>query len=102
MIGRPPRSTLFPYTPLFRSSLTLNGGTIDGTGNVTITTAMSWTSGTMQGAGEKTTAELPTPCNIATHRLLVAKTLENHGTVGVSGANSWYFTSRGSVTHIAA
>src|SRR5258707_11617783 len=27
MIRRPPRSTLFPYTTLFRSSITMNGGT---------------------------------------------------------------------------
>src|SRR2546427_2383378 len=26
MIGRPPRSTLFPYTPLFRSAAGMGGG----------------------------------------------------------------------------
>src|SRR2546425_937929 len=29
MIRRPPRSTLFPYTTLFRSSLTLSGSQVD-------------------------------------------------------------------------
>src|SRR3712207_9464197 len=34
MIRRPPRSTLFPYTTLFRSSYTIKGN--DGTGNIDI------------------------------------------------------------------
>ena len=38
MIRRPPRSTLFPYTTLFRSDQALNGGIIqtelEGVGNV--------------------------------------------------------------------
>src|SRR5260370_14878353 len=36
MMRRPPRSTLFPYTPLFRSA---------------ITGVFNWTGGTMNGAG---------------------------------------------------
>src|SRR5260221_7477166 len=32
MIRRPPRSTLFPYTTLFRSNVTVNGD-LDATGN---------------------------------------------------------------------
>src|SRR5258707_1631188 len=35
MIRRPPRSTLFPYTTLFRSSATANAYT-NGSGNVTV------------------------------------------------------------------
>src|SRR3712207_7741328 len=31
MIRRPPRSTLFPYTTLFRSRLVASGGGMDGT-----------------------------------------------------------------------
>src|SRR3712207_8484879 len=31
MIRRPPRSTLFPYTTLFRSTSVINGGTTAGT-----------------------------------------------------------------------
>src|SRR5438876_8257496 len=34
MIRRPPRSTLFPYTTLFRSYVTDTGILIDATGNV--------------------------------------------------------------------
>src|SRR3712207_6970425 len=34
MIRRPPRSTLFPYTTLFRSTYTINLRTTDAAGNV--------------------------------------------------------------------
>src|SRR5256712_796370 len=37
MIRRPPRSTLFPYTSLFRSSLTATGSAVAGSTVVTIT-----------------------------------------------------------------
>src|SRR2546423_15416023 len=56
MIRRPPRSTLFPYTTLFRSSFTtqnleLTGGTITGAGALTATSVLIWTGGTMSGSG---------------------------------------------------
>src|SRR5688572_30878643 len=36
MIPRPPRSTLFPYTTLFRSTIAVNGR---GAGNITVSAA---------------------------------------------------------------
>src|SRR2546428_1155383 len=38
MIRRPPRSTLFPYTTLFRSLFFLSGGEIDQHGNLNLIT----------------------------------------------------------------
>src|SRR2546421_1500546 len=42
MIRRPPRSTLFPYTTLFRSG---------GSGTVTVSGTLNWTGGVMAGGG---------------------------------------------------
>src|SRR2546425_1942075 len=36
MIRRPPRSTLFPYTTLFRSTLNWTGGTMQGSGSTVV------------------------------------------------------------------
>src|SRR3712207_7655179 len=61
MIRRPPRSTLFPYTTLFRSlrtvgqvtleRLTLSGGSLGGSGRFDVTTAFEWTSGAIAMTG---------------------------------------------------
>src|ERR1022692_12345 len=64
MIGRPPRSTLFPYTTLFRSQL--NAGCV---------------AAVMIGAGarhqslrsEEHTSELQSPCNLVCRLLLEKK-----------------------------
>src|SRR3712207_8897991 len=41
MIRRPPRSTLFPYTTLFRSVLDASGNVFTGSINVTLTLAQT-------------------------------------------------------------
>src|SRR5258708_31261386 len=67
MIRRPPRSTLFPYTTLFRS-LTLNITVPDGVeataenGNVTLTGTVKY--GTERAAAEQAVAGLTGVCNI--------------------------------------
>src|SRR3989441_2273804 len=56
MIRRPPRSTLFPYTTLFRSKATLAGafGTPTGTVTFTFFTASSTCTGASVGSGTVT------------------------------------------------
>src|SRR2546426_4653853 len=88
MIRRPPRSTLFPYTTLFRSNLGAlsAGGNIDisttGANALTvsgaISTAAQTASATPSGSvrSEAHTSELQSPCNLAC-RLLLAKTTGN-------------------------
>src|SRR5256885_7737387 len=74
MIRRPPRSTLFPYTTLFRSTL-LTGAAIVGSGgglapgeaNVSLAGARS----------EEHTSELQSPCNLVCRLLLEKK--KTHG-----------------------
>src|ERR1039457_7296518 len=62
MIRRPPRSTLFPYTTLFRSSL--DGRTNAGDG---------WFRSHRDDRSEEHTSELQSPCNLVCRLLLEKK-----------------------------
>src|SRR5256885_7893936 len=67
MIRRPPRSTLFPYTTLFRSS----GGPIRRP-DLPIRTSAG-RSRRMYGRSEEHTSELQSPCNLVCRLLLEKK-----------------------------
>src|SRR2546426_6062989 len=77
MIRRPPRSTLFPYTTLFRSARSGPSST------TTTSSARSWppASGTpctswrprASGRSEEHTSELQSPCNLVCRLLLEKK-----------------------------
>src|SRR5256885_5189443 len=73
MIRRPPRSTLFPYTTLFRSMVldTMLGISICGT-----TSASSPCAGA--GRSEEHTSELQSPCNLVCRLLLEKKKRVGH------------------------
>src|SRR2546426_8456640 len=86
MIRRPPRSTLFPYTTLFRSQTTL--GAAPTSGNVTapvveVVTPGVKTEGAADSSGEAApsvftrseehTSELQSPCNLVCRLLLEKK-----------------------------
>src|SRR5256885_10104499 len=91
MIRRPPRSTLFPYTTLFRSFTWLNSGGSDAETELMIASrvaemnrrmptpsvVMKWEAqavdATMEDRSEEHTSELQSPCNIVC-RLLLEKT----------------------------
>src|SRR5256885_12742549 len=76
MIRRPPRSTLFPYTTLFRSARAVRGPRLRADGQ---SRASSLHGGARRGAGapdarsEEHTAELPSPCNIVCRLFLLKK-----------------------------
>src|SRR2546426_8612507 len=90
MIRRPPRSTLFPYTTLFRSPSGLHqvrmefaydGGGLAKGGTVTL-----FIDGVKVGEGrversEEHTSELQSPCNLVCRLLLEKK---NHPTAGAA------------------
>src|SRR5256885_3553387 len=78
MIRRPPRSTLFPYTTLFRSNafsywVFLFGGLL---------LNASWFAGPLFHAGversEEHTSELQSPCNLVCRLLLEKKKVLYH------------------------
>src|SRR5256885_12674172 len=69
MIRRPPRSTLFPYTTLFRSLQPLFGYLADQTMQRWILPA----SVVVAGRSEEHTSELQSPCNLVCRLLLEKK-----------------------------
>src|SRR2546426_5995915 len=81
MIRRPPRSTLFPYTTLFRSPSTR---TTDPTLRSRMSVAMlcagvSGAAVTTDSRSEEHTSELQSPCNLVC-RLLLEKKKKNKKT----------------------
>src|SRR2546429_6611830 len=89
MIRRPPRSTLFPYTTLFRSQLVdeaisaglttlLGGGTGPATGtNATTCTAGAWNIHRMlEARSEEHTSELQSRLHLVCRLLLGKKKLQ--------------------------
>src|ERR1039457_1325857 len=71
MIRRPPRSTLFPYTTLFRSLHLLIGGFELFVGG------LQFFVGGLQRS-EEHTSELQSPCNLVCRLLLDKKSREDH------------------------
>src|SRR5256885_10474091 len=89
MIRRPPRSTLFPYTTLFRSGVTVSTGRL----LCFVALVAKMKSGVANGAGlvgnvsgiknndgrsEEHTSELQSPCNLVCRLLLEKKTIAGH------------------------
>src|SRR2546423_6891069 len=68
MIRRPPRSTLFPYTTLFRSVVAARGFTND----EVLRLAASLDQGS-EHRSEEHTSELQSPCNLVCRLLLEKK-----------------------------
>src|SRR5260370_4023966 len=92
MIRRPPRSTLFPYTTLFRSSVTVTGAaagnysnttgnvtsTNGGTGNTASSSLTVAAPPTISKRSEEHTTELQSHLNLVCP-LIIPKTLEPTG-----------------------
>src|SRR5256885_6321020 len=80
MIRRPPRSTLFPYTTLFRSPrLSGLAGDIALKGceaGDTLSTKTPSRAGDATGRSEEHTSELQSPCNLVCRLLLEKKKKE--------------------------
>src|SRR5256885_10003640 len=75
MIRRPPRSTLFPYTTLFRSHAVRLGGVGTGAGNFFHRGGQTFR--VFDVRSEEHTSELQSPCNLVCRLLLVKKELEH-------------------------
>src|SRR5256885_12322762 len=80
MIRRPPRSTLFPYTTLFRSKLKTGSYAVPGElivkyrgagfGRVASTTSRDRVLKAFDARSEEHTSELQSPCNLVCRLLL--------------------------------
>src|SRR5256885_11045863 len=75
MIRRPPRSTLFPYTTLFRSFL---GRCVNAPGNWPQKVSSSARSSRARIRSEEHTSELQSPCNLVCRLLLEKKNKAFH------------------------
>src|SRR5256885_15818847 len=79
MIRRPPRSTLFPYTTLFRSELALKLGAdglahgCTGKGNDQVRFELAYKAVAPGLRSEEHTSELQSPCNLVCRLLLEKK-----------------------------
>src|SRR5256885_10752335 len=93
MIRRPPRSTLFPYTTLFRSHLAIFQGAglrthsypyyDAATGSLRFDAMLQTLRGLPSGnvvRSEEHTSELQSPCNLVCRLLLEKKKTTNHDT----------------------
>src|SRR2546426_3407027 len=101
MIRRPPRSTLFPYTTLFRSDLGTGHGLIGrggGDGPLHRSSLRAERART-DARSEEHTSELQSPCNLVCRLLLEKKKNENNVTA-IAGLNSSIILC--GVKHIAA
>src|SRR5256885_9656043 len=72
MIRRPPRSTLFPYTTLFRSKRRSNSS-----GSIRSSVSSSGAESSGLGRSEEHTSELQSPCNLVCRLLLEKKKKQN-------------------------
>src|SRR5256885_11192442 len=93
MIRRPPRSTLFPYTTLFRSALGvleaclqaagLEGLAVGDRADLAVGVLRRQPDFQVIGRSEEHTSELQSPCNLVCRLLLEKKKLEVHQTIKI-------------------
>src|SRR5256885_13238091 len=80
MIRRPPRSTLFPYTTLFRSQTAPLPGETPSTGSDVATVSTEGVEFPFPERSEEHTSELQSPCNLVCRLLLEKKKNKDHQT----------------------
>src|SRR5258708_12710597 len=73
MIRRPPRSTLFPYTTLFRSPTSSSSSAPCARPPATTPSCARWASGRSSGRSEEHTSELQSPDHLVCRLLLEKK-----------------------------
>src|SRR2546426_5087147 len=93
MIRRPPRSTLFPYTTLFRSLSSVSGSSPDTT--LTILAKLCSRS----PRSEEHTSELQSPCNLVCRLLLEKKKKQLGRRVALARAATERLPASPSVPH---
>src|SRR2546426_8580982 len=92
MIRRPPRSTLFPYTTLFRSpSLALCGALAQGPRLLRIHVGARHALD-RDARSEEHTSELQSPCNLVCRLLLEKKKKMNSDTFKIAFRGKWIYT----------
>src|SRR5256885_8442620 len=80
MIRRPPRSTLFPYTTLFRSSFSCSSISVSRSTCTSGLDSSTISDFNFFGRSEEHTSELQSPCNLVC-RLLLEKKKKTHNSL---------------------
>src|SRR5256885_2409667 len=81
MIRRPPRSTLFPYTTLFRSRVMGRpSAPTTSPARFTVPSEYFWLAAALSTRSEEHTSELQSPCNLVCRLLLEKKKKKNKHT----------------------
>src|SRR5256885_8110857 len=93
MIRRPPRSTLFPYTTLFRSRKFPRGAARQATRNARPPSAGAVRSRPLEKRSEEHTSELQSPCNLVC-RLLLEKKKKQDNDSSSHSSNAYVFVSK--------
>src|SRR5256885_9275937 len=95
MIRRPPRSTLFPYTTLFRSATCAVRSPMD------FEMVSFAHTRSQKFRSEEHTSELQSPCNLVCRLLLEKKKTSNHTTPATRGSKllelcsgGWHYRER--------
>ncbi len=81
------------------ADLTMSGGTLQGTGDVTVTTAMSWSGGTFGGTGTLTTNSGVTTTMDGTAATTLDRDWTNNGTIDWTTTSSQDFTINNTLTN---
>src|SRR5256885_10649094 len=89
MIRRPPRSTLFPYTTLFRSVSSCASAASSASLSLCKNPYRCGSAGTRRGGSEEHTSELQSPCNLVCRLLLEKKKKTRPSQLGCIG-NCWH------------
>src|SRR5256885_11665292 len=76
MIRRPPRSTLFPYTTLFRSAVSQWSTALSGRNCSALRKQVSASPSRPPERSEEHTSELQSPCNLVCRLLLEKKKMK--------------------------
>src|SRR2546426_3865251 len=92
MIRRPPRSTLFPYTTLFRSKFGRSAARGDGGSGIG---RMVWPDHISRARSEEHTSELQSPCNLVCRLLLEKKKTKKFGGAGYGCASRFQTRASG-------
>ncbi len=83
-------ATLNFNAPQTLTSLTMSGGTLQGSGNVTISNIFNWSAGTMAGAGRIIFPSGATANFTSTSTKGLNRTVDNSGTLNYSGNNLYF------------
>src|SRR5256885_8672654 len=97
MIRRPPRSTLFPYTTLFRSMIVIqelakvdasHGLTVSAHTTLGTSPIVRFGTEAQQRRSEEHTSELQSPCNLVCRLLLEKKKIQRNASSKASLTNT--------------